>query len=243
MGHRWFVITGLLSALAAPAATPPRSPEAATIEAGRALFQAIESFWTEQIAGLGGRYRPATLRFFHRPLKPTCGIAAPLAGPFYCPDTETVYLDVEFLQRLQQRAPAGATAALGYVIAHELAHHVQGILGTTLLVEQARSRSTQTVAARTLITFELQADCYAGLWLRSAAQSGSTGAPAGIAAVLDEVAISSRWQQAQLHAPEQMLDPLTHGTAPARLKWLHVGLDHGDFNACDTFGAEAAGRP
>jgi hypothetical protein len=213
------------------------------IQTTRALYQDVEAFWAQQIVALGGQYRPAALSFFSTPLLQTCGVATPLVGSFYCPPTETVYLDQPFLQRIAQRAPGASSLALGYVVAHELAHHVQNTVGTTALVDEARARSAPQLAARTLVAFELQADCYAGLWLRWAQQRGSIAAPVDLAAVLDDVAAIARRQQSRLRAGEQMLDPLTHGTAAQRLKWLHQGMDLGNFSACDTFGAEAAGTP
>jgi predicted metalloprotease len=240
LGYAWAAMAGLLPALAAAAGAQTASD--ATLKTTRALFQDAQAFWTQQIAAFGGRYRPATLTYFSGHLDPICSVAAPVVGPFYCPDAETVYLEQGFLQHLAERADGAADVALGYVAAHELAHHVQSLLGTTQLVDEARERSTRERAAHTLTTFELQADCYAGLWLRWAQQRRTIVPPADFDAVLDAVAASSQWQHAQLRPGELVLDPLTHGTAVARLKWLHVGLDSGDFNACDTFGAEAAGK-
>jgi uncharacterized protein len=211
------------------------------IPSTRELYHQVETFWTEQIAALGGQYRAAPLSFFREPLNQACGAPATLAGPFYCPDSETVYLDEGLLQQVADRAAGSENVALGYIVAHELAHHVQNIVGTTDLIEQARSRSNKKLGAQTLLSFELQADCYAGLWLHWEQQRGRIAAPADLSAVLAAVAATGQRQQSQLHPGEQMLDPLTHGTPAQRLKWLHRGLDGGDFNACDTFGAEAAG--
>jgi predicted metalloprotease len=234
------MLAGLLPVLALAAGVPGASD--ATLQSTRALFQDAQAFWTAQIAAFGGRYRPATLTFFSGHLGPTCSVAAPVVGPFYCPDAETVYLEQGFLQQVAERAAGATDVALGYVAAHELAHHVQSLLGTTPLVDEARARSTHEMAERTLTTFELQADCYAGLWLRWAQRQRRVAPRPDLAAVLAAVTASSQWQRAQLRPGEQVLDPLTHGTAAARLKWLQVGLDSGDFNACDTFGAEAAGK-
>lgn len=248
--HRYALpaIASLLPAFAAAAgagaATEASTAAAddASMQAARTLFGSGETFWTQQLGAFGGHYRPGMLTFFSPPLHQVCGVAAPLAGPFYCPLTETVYLDQGFVQHLRTGAPGARDSALAYLLAHELAHHVQAMLGTTDLVDQARARSTAQMAARTLATFELQADCYAGLWLRWAVQHGSTPAPAGLPAVLEAVAATAQWQHAQLRAGEQMLDPMTQGTAAQRLKWLQQGLNGGDFNACDTFSAEAAGK-
>jgi predicted metalloprotease len=205
------------------------------------LFSSVDAFWSQQVAALGGRYRPPNLMYFGEPLKNLCGVAAALSGPFYCPVNESVYLDRGFLQQLKARAGTAASAAVGFVIAHEVAHHLQNVIGTTTIVEQARSSSTAAVAQRTLTSFELQADCYAGLWLHWARNGAIINGPVDLAATLATVAALSQEQQSHLRAGQQWLDPLTMGEAAQRLKWLQRGSDSGDFNACDTFGAAAAG--
>jgi predicted metalloprotease len=215
-------------------------PDAADAEVQK-LFSGVDAFWSQQVAALGGRYRPPDLQYFAPPLKSLCGVAAALSGPFYCPGNETVYLDRVFLQQLKIRAGTDAGTAVGLVIAHEVAHHLQNVIGTTTIVEQARARSTAAVAQRTLTSFELQADCYAGLWLRWARSGGIIHGPVDPAATLATIAALSQERQSRLHAGEQWLDSLTQGEAAQRLKWLQRGSDSGDFNACDTFGAAAAG--
>ncbi|HKI17204.1 MAG TPA: neutral zinc metallopeptidase, partial [Isosphaeraceae bacterium] len=106
-----------------------------------ALFSNSQSFWSEQISQLGGRYRPSKLSFFTTSLSGHCKVQAAVTGPFYCPVEETVYLDQSFLQLLDQRSRGHSELTLGYLIAHEVAHHIQNVIGTTALVEQARSRS------------------------------------------------------------------------------------------------------
>lgn len=234
----FIVLAGLLSATLGRAATLASTGD---IQSEK-LFRSVEAFWSQEVASLGGRYRPPKLIFFARSLKNLCDVPAALRGPFYCPVSETVYLDRTFMQQLMQRSEDNADDALGYVVAHEVAHHVQNVLGTTTLVDQARSRSTAELAQRTLTTFELQADCYAGLWVRWAQASGTIKIPADVSATLDTVAGVSQDWQSHLGAGQEMLDPLTHGSAAQRLKWFRRGLESGGFNDCDTFGAEAAGN-
>jgi len=205
------------------------------------LFGGVDAFWSQQVAALGGRYRPPNLVYFAQPLKNLCGVAAALTGPFYCPVNETVYMDRGFLQQLRARAGTDSSTVVGFVIAHEVAHHLQNVIGTTTIVEQARASSTTAVAQRTLTSFVLQADCYSGLWLHWARNGGIIKGPVDLAATLAIVAALSQEQQSHLHAGEQWLDPLAQGEAAQRLKWLQRGSDSGDFNACDTFGAAAAG--
>jgi len=202
-----------------------------------ALFQAGEQFWTQQIAALGGRYRPAKLAHFSGPTQGICALQSAVVGAFYCPAEETVYVDDAALQALRTRMhdDADADAAIAYVIGHELAHHVQAIIGTTAVVQQARMRSAPAIASQTFVTFELQADCYAGLWLRWAHANGTIQLPTDLAAMLAATAVAEK-----ARAGQQALDPLSEGTAALRLNWVDRGLK-GQFNDCDTFGAEAKG--
>jgi hypothetical protein len=207
------------------------------------LLSNVDGFWSQQIAALGGHYRPPNLVNFTTPARSgLCAVQAALSGPFYCPVDETVYLDQPFLQHLAKSAAGQARFALGYVVAHEVAHHVQNLLGTTALVDQARARSTPQLARRTLTTLELQADCYAGLWARWAHAHGTLQVPTDAAATLNRVAAFSHAWQSQLASGQEMLDPLDQGSAAQRLKWFQRGFDVGRFSDCDTFGAETAGN-
>lgn len=205
------------------------------------LFKSVEGFWSQQIAALGGRYRPTKLTWFTTPLNGVCGIRATVVGPFYCPTDESVYLDQKFLTSTLERARDDGGLAIGYVIAHEVAHHIQNITGTTGMVVQARSRTTPEMANRILTTMELQADCYAGLWARWASAHNAIRLPAEPSTTLDSVAAISRERQHHLTSGVEMLDPLTHGTADQRLRWFRRGLDSGRFDDCDTFGAQSKG--
>jgi hypothetical protein len=133
------------------------------------LFHKVDEFCSQQVASLGGRYRPPKLTFFAEPISGVCDVQAALVGPFYCPVNETVYLD---RQILSERARNDLNLALGYVVAHEVAHHIQNVIGTTSMVDEARARSTPELAQRTFTAMELQADCYSGLWARWADTRG-----------------------------------------------------------------------
>jgi predicted metalloprotease len=203
------------------------------------LFRNVESFWSQQIAALGGRYRSPKLVEFTQAQSHVCDVVAAVTGPFYCPIDETVYLDQSFLQRVASRGPDSGKLALGYLIAHEVAHHIQNVIGTTGMVVQARARSTPELAGRLLTTMELQADCYAGLWAHWAGKAIISAAD--VSASMNAVAEISRERQQRLAAGQEMLDPFMHGNAAQRLKWFRQGLDSGSFNDCDTFGAQAKG--
>jgi predicted metalloprotease len=229
---------GLLLSVAASAGEAPAGD---LTQMSTALFRDVQSFWSQQVASLGGRYRPTQLHFFGEPLSHPCGLKTVVRGPFYCPGDETVYLDQGFLQQLGQSSRQDANVAVGFVVAHEMAHHIQNVIGTTALVEQARARSTPELATRILTTLELQADCYAGLWARWSAAQGTIKVPDDISGLLDTVAAVSQQWQSHLTGGQQMLDPFTQGSAAQRLKWFRRGLDSGNFNDCDTFGAASAG--
>jgi predicted metalloprotease len=231
------------AALWAAPITLSAASAASALEAQRCeqLVQEVDQFWSRQIAELGGRYRPPKLVLFAHSTSGVCGIRQALSGPFYCPVNETVYLDTSYLQQVVQRGRGAGQLALGYVVAHEVAHHIQNIIGTTSIVEQARASSTAELARRTLASLELQADCYAGLWARAASTAGELGPSGDIAPALAAVAAVGAAQPAHRAAGPEVLDPLTHATEPQRLKWFRRGFDSGQFNDCDTFGAAAAG--
>jgi predicted metalloprotease len=236
---------------AAAAGAAPGVPAAPALASGAsgasvvasvdALFKAAQQFWTQQIAALGGRYQPAKLAHVTGPAKGVCGVQGAVVGSFYCPAQQTVFIDDAAIAALSEHAREDATAAAAYVVGHELAHHVQAIIGTTAVVQQARMRSTPEIANRTFATFELQADCYTGLWLRWASGNGIVKLD-GLPPVLAAVAMMAPQALAAKSDPtHQILDPLDAGTAPQRLHWAGLGLA-GQFNDCDTFGAEAAGK-
>ena len=232
-------MASLLPAASGTAAVP--SSAGVATQMSETLFRDIDTFWSQQIASLGGRYRSPKLAYLAQPMHGVCGVQATLTGPFYCPVNETVYLDPLFVQQVAERARDEKMLALGYVIAHEVAHHIQNLIGTTGVVNQARSRSTPELANRILTTMELQADCYAGLWARRAATVGTISLPTDTSKALDPVAAIGRERQLHLAAGQEMLDPLTHGIATQRLKWFRRGSDSGRFDDCDTFSANSNG--
>lgn len=241
---------GLFAALTASAWATSGAGDAAAgvgsdsaVTRARSLLQAGNQFWSRQFTK-GGSYSPAQIAFFSHDVRNVCGESAALSGPFYCPDDMTVYLDRGFLDQIAQRLSGDdADYALAYVVGHELGLHIQNLVGTTDLVQQARSNSAPALSARTWMTAELQADCYSGLWLRWAVGHHVVKAVADADAVLSAVgAVSASWQS-HLASGEIMVDPLlTYGTPALRLKWFQRGLDSGRFNDCDTFSAEAAGK-
>jgi predicted metalloprotease len=220
---------------------PPDSPQ--WTARAQTLFADANGFWSQEFMSLGGQYRNPTLALFNKTIKGACSAQGSLSGSFYCPADQKVYLDQTFPQQVAAHSTGTGDEALAYLIGHEVGHHVQDLLGTTESVEQARSRSTPQVSARTWATEELQTDCYAGLWLGAAVKRGKIKLDADVSAMLDAVAAVSQEQATHLAAGQLVADPvLTYGTPAQRLKWFRRGLDNARFGDCDTFGAEAAGQ-
>jgi predicted metalloprotease len=226
----------------APSVTPAPSAATALTARAQALFAQGNQFWT-QTFNAGGSYSPAELAFFNSQIKNACNDPGPLTGSFYCPDDLKVYLDQSFLEQVEQHSPAVSDFALGYLVGHELGLHIQNLVGTTDLVEQARSNSAPAVSQRTWMTQELQADCYAGLWMRWALIHAGIKPISDSGAALEAVREVSAERYAHLAPGETMVDPVqTYGTSALRAKWFQRGLDDGTFNDCDTFSAAAAGK-
>ena len=156
-------------------------------------------------------------------------------GPFYCPLDQTVYIDLSFYDDLKTRFQAPGDFAQAYVIAHEVGHHVQNLLGTMEQVQQLRSRQGEAEANSMSVRLELQADCYAGLWAhhaeraRQILQSGDVEEALGAASAIGDDRLQRQTQGTIV--PESF----THGTSEQRVRWFRRGLDTGDSKACDTF--------
>lgn len=206
------------------------------------LVRDANAYWVQEMRTLrSSSYDTPDLTLFQGTVNGVCMAGQPLAGPFYCPSDERIYLDDNFLRQVAQRAGPAADLALAYIVGHEFGEHVQALVGTTALVEQARAGSTAAVSARTWATAQLQADCYAGLWVRWGLMQGLVKA-GNTAAALDAVAAASQALQGHVPKGAEVVDPIqSYGTAAQRLKWFQRGEDTGNFNDCDTFGAEAAG--
>lgn len=182
-------------------------------------------------------YVEPTLVLFRGSVQSACGGASAAMGPFYCPNDQRVYLDTDFFELMQQRMQAGGDAAFAYVIAHEIGHHVQNLMGTLGQVNSLRSRVSKADSNALSVLVELQADCYAGIWVRQADQrfdlleSGDLQEAMGAAhAVGDDVI-----QAGAGRTP--MPDSFTHGSARQRQDWLMRGYNSGDMAQCDTFAA------
>jgi len=188
----------------------------------------VQSTWPKLVP----QYRHAKLVLFRDDLDSACGLAQTATGPFYCPSDEKVYLDLGFFDELKNRFGASGEFAQAYVIAHELGHHVQKILGTESKVRMAQQRNPQQ-ANDLSVRLELQADCYAGVWgnsteKRNILEEGDVESGLHAAAAVGDDRIQ------KMTTGEVMPEKFTHGTSAQRVKWFKQGLTTGQVDACDT---------
>ncbi len=194
-----------------------------------------EDTWTDVFRRAGSLYVAPRLVLFTGAVQSACGRAGAAVGPFYCPGDRQVYIDLDFYRMLAQRFGAPGDFAQAYVIAHEVGHHVQNLLGISEKVRAASQRGGEAHANQLSVRQELQADCFAGLWAnhanraRNILEAGDVEEGLGAAAAIGDDRLQ---QQGQGYvAPESF----THGTSEQRVRWFKRGLDSGELKACDTF--------
>jgi predicted metalloprotease len=195
----------------------------------------LEDTWTGIFAKAGDRYQPPVLVLFDGQVQSACGFASAATGPFYCPADSKVYLDLSFFRELDQQFGAPGDFAQAYVVAHEVGHHIQNVLGVNQQVSQLQRQSSEAQANALSVRLELQADCFAGVWGNHAARQdilepGDVDEGLRAAAAIGDDRIQSRMQGRVV--PESF----THGTAEQRAEWLRRGLSSGRIEDCDTFG-------
>jgi predicted metalloprotease len=220
-------------ARSAPASKAAQSTEVQFVSF---VLDDVQASWHNLLPAQGGRqYRHAKLVLFRDSIDSACGQAESATGPFYCPGDEKVYLDLGFFDELKGRFGAPGEFAQAYVIAHEIGHHVQKLLGIEGKVQ--RMRESNPAAANPLsVRLELQADCFAGVWARSTEQRkiiDSSDVEAGMRAAA-AVGDDRLQKMATGHvSPERF----THGSSRQRTQWFQSGLNSGQMSACDTFAA------
>ena len=204
------------------------------VEEMSAALDDIQAFWVSE-DGLGRDYQDATLVLFSGAVSTDgCGNAPASVGPFYCPADANAYLDLSFFKQLDSQFDAPGDFARVYVLAHELGHHVQNLLGTSTQVRQAQSGSSTEEANELSVRLELQADCYAGIWGHSAQERGLIE-PGDIEEGLDAAAAVG---DDALGNGNQ--ESWTHGSSESRQQWFRAGFDSGELDACDTFSVPAS---
>jgi uncharacterized protein len=197
-----------------------------------AILGSTEKTWSDIFAAHGQQYVDPKLDLFSGGVNTACGSASTAVGPFYCPGEQKVYLDVAFFH-------ASGDFARAYVIAHEVGHHVQKLIGVFDQVEQARRRGARMEGADGLsVRQELQADCFAGVWANHSQQRLQWLQPGDIESALNaasKIGDDALQQQAQGRV---VPDSFTHGTSAQRVKWFRAGFDSGEMGSCNTFAGE-----
>ena len=209
-----------------------------------AILGSTEAEWTEILARSGINYKPPTLVMFSGATQSGCGFAQAAMGPFYCPIDQKVYLDTSFFQDLQQRFGAcngskSCQFSEAYVIAHEIGHHVQNLLGVLPKVQEAQKAAADKAEANSLqVRVELQADCLAGVWANHGQAKWQFIEPGDVESAL-QTASAIGDDRLQREAQGYVVpDSFTHGTSAQRSRWFSTGLKSGEVASCDTFRTE-----
>jgi hypothetical protein len=195
-----------------------------------------EDTWRALFEQMGGQYREPTLVLFTGAVESACGFGSAASGPFYCPPDGQVYIDLSFFDELERRFGAPGDFAQAYVIAHEVGHHVQNLMGISSEVQQRqRAARSQTDVNELSVALELQADCFAGVWGHHANRSGLLE-PGDLEEGMNAAAaIGDDRLQAQTQG-RVVPESFTHGSSEQRVSWFARGAEAGDPDACSTFG-------
>jgi len=199
------------------------------------VLASTEDVWQKEFAQRGARYEPPVLVLYRRGTQTGCGFGDAAAGPFYCPADRRVYLDLDFFEVMAARLGANGDFAQGYVIAHEVGHHVQNLAGTTRQMAEARQRLSERDYNALSVRLELQADCYAGVWAQRSQQArgwmerGDLDEAIGAAAAVGDDRLQRQSQGVVVP------DAFTHGSSAQRVQWFRTGFETGRLEACDTF--------
>jgi uncharacterized protein len=202
------------------------------------VLASTEDVWTDIFRQQGKSYSKPTLVLFSDQVRSACGNAGAAVGPFYCPGDEKLYLDLSFFNELQTRFRAPGDFAQAYVIAHEVGHHVQNLLGLMDRVDAARGRMSEAEANELSVRLELQADFFAGVWAHYAHQKGLLEAGDIEEALGAASAVGDDRLQRQTQG-YVIPDSFTHGTSEQRSRWFRKGLETGDIRQGDTFNARS----
>lgn len=200
-----------------------------------AVLAYTEDTWRDVFQRAGMSYDAPKLVLFSGAVQSACGFAEAAMGPFYCPLDAKVYLDLSFFEELSSRFRAPGDFAQAYVIAHEVGHHVQNLLGISRKVQELRSQLSPTEGNQLSVRLELQADCFAGLWANRTHQARQILDDADVEEGLTAVSALGD-DRIQRRAQGYVVpDSFTHGSAAQRLRWFRQGLAQGDPDVCDTF--------
>src|SRR5687767_10942893 len=211
-----------------PTGAPSGDPQAEFVAV---VLADTEETWGRIFQNSGQTYRAPVLVLFENGVQSACGSASSASGPFYCPSDRKVYLDLSFFRELDQRFGAPGDFAQAYVVAHEVGHHVQTVLGISGQVRGSQQGQSRAGANQLSVAMELQADCLAGVW----------GHHANRKQLLDAGDVDEGLKAAAAIGDDRLTngrvspESFTHGTSEQRARWLRQGLSSGDINSCDTF--------
>jgi predicted metalloprotease len=217
-----------------PAAAPADDRQTRFV---RTVLADTEDVWTAIFSANGKTYVKPKLDLFSGRVRTACGTGQSATGPFYCPGDQKVYIDLDFYRLMEQRFHVSGDFAKAYVIAHEVGHHVQNLLGITAKMDAARARSSEVQVNALSVRLELQADCLAGVWANHANQARSILEAGDVeAALAAATAIGDDTLQRQAQGTV-VPDSFTHGSSAQRVRWFKRGIDSGKLAQCDTFRA------
>jgi predicted metalloprotease len=194
-----------------------------------------EDTWRKIFRQQGGAYKDPKLILFENGVSSACGMASSAVGPFYCPGDQQLYLDLAFFRDLSQRHGAPGDFAQAYVIAHEVGHHVQTLLGISDKVRVAKQGKSQAEANALAVRQELQADCFAGLWGHAYNTERQRLDPGDLEEALTAASAIGDDRLQRESGRGVVPDSFTHGTSAQRVRWFRIGFEKGDIAACDTF--------
>ncbi|HJE28310.1 MAG TPA: zinc metallopeptidase [Pseudomonas nitrititolerans] len=235
-------ILGQLANQTGSVSTQQDSPAANGDDPQVAFVQSIlgdtEDTWRALFQQSGAQYRDPTLVLFRGGVRSACGFASSAVGPFYCPGDQQVYLDLQFFDEMASRFEVAGDFAQAYVIAHEVGHHVQTLLGVSQQMQAARQRGAQMEGDNALLVRqELQADCFAGVWAYHAQQRHDWLEEGDLEDALNAANAIGDDRLQQQSQGRIVPDAFTHGTSAQRMKWFRTGFDSGEPVRCDTFRA------
>jgi len=222
----------------APAPRPSGSGAGAPDDLGQfasVVLGDTEQTWGRIFSEAGYDYREPTMVLFSGSVRSACGFSSAATGPFYCPADNKVYLDLSFFDQLSRRFGAPGDFAQAYVIAHEVGHHVQNLLGLSEQVQRARQRVSREEGNQLSVAMELQADCYAGVWAHHAHRNRQLLEPGDVEEGLKAAEVIGDDSIQRKTTGHVQPESWTHGSSDQRVAWLRRGLQSGDEDQCDTF--------
>jgi len=219
-----------------PAHAPPKTDAEAHFVSQ--VLADTEDTWTDLFSKMGKKYVYPKLVLFRNRIPTACGTGQTAMGPFYCPGDQKVYIDLEFYDELKTRFHAPGEFAQAYVIAHEVGHHVQNLLGISGKVDRARQHASERQSNALSVRLELQADCFAGVWGYNANRSRHIIQAGDIETALN--AATQIGDDTLQKGAGRTINPdsFTHGSSAQRVKWFKRGIESGDISQCDTFKAD-----